>query len=95
MLEGLEVVGVGGDDEVGAGAGFDLEAEDLRAGDVGDDSDAGGGALKGVASFAEGFAEGSGGEDVEVMGGDGVAGGEEEECEEGLGGEVCARKSFF
>ena len=32
---GVEVVGVGGDDEVGAGAGFDLEAEDLGAGEIG------------------------------------------------------------
>ncbi len=95
MLEGVEVVGVGGDDEVGAGAGFDLEAEDLRTGEVGNDLHVGVGALEGVGGFGESFAEGGGGEDVEVMGGSGVAGGEEEECEEGLGGEVCARKSFF
>ena len=93
-MEGVEVAGVGGDDEVGAGAGFDLEAEELGAGEVGDDPDVGGGALEGVGGLGEGFAEGGSGEDVKVMGGGGVTGGEEEECEEGLGGEVCARKSF-
>ena len=33
------MVGVGGEEEVGAGAGFDLEAEDLGAGEVADDPD--------------------------------------------------------
>ena len=95
LVEGVEVVGVGGDDEVGAGAGFDLEAEDLGAGEVGDDLDVGVGALEGVGGFGEGFAEGGGGEDVEFAGGGGVAGGEEEEREERLEGRGCARKSFF
>ena len=94
-MEGVEVVGVGGNEEVGAGAGFDLEAEDLGAGEVGDDLDIGVGVLEGVGGFGEGFAEGGGGEDVEVLGGGGGAGGEEEECEEGFGGVACARKSFF
>ena len=95
MLEGVEVVGVGGDDEIGAGAGFDLEAEDLGAGEVGDDLDVGVGALEGVGGFGEGLAEGGGGEDVEFAGGGGVAGGEEEQGEECLEGRGCARKSFF
>ena len=94
-LEGVEVVGVGGDDEVGAGAGFDLEAEDLGAGEVGDDLDSWVVGLEGVGGFGEGFAEGGGSEDVEVLGGGGVAGGEEKGCQEGLGGVGCARKSFF
>ena len=68
LVEGVEVVGVGGDEEIGAGAGFDLEAEDLGAGEVGDDLDVGVGALEGVGGFGEGFAEGGGGEDVEFRG---------------------------
>ena len=95
LLEGVEVVGVGGDDEVGAGAGFDLEAEDLGSGEVGYDLGIGVGALEGVGGLGEGFAEGGGGEDVEVVGGGGGAGGEEEECEECREGWGCARKSFF
>ena len=77
------------------GAGFDLEAEDLGAGDVADDVDVGVGAVEGVGGFGEGLAEGGGGEDVEFVGGGGVAGGEEGGEQEGCGGEVCARKSFF
>ncbi len=90
-VEGVEVVGVGGDDEVGAGAGFDLETEELGAGDVGNDPGVGVGAVEGVGGLGEGWAEGGGGEDVEVVGGSGGAGGEQEEGEE----RGCARKSFF
>ena len=98
-VEGVEVVGVGGDDEVGAGAGFDLEAQDLGAGDVGDDLDVGGDLLEGVGGLGEGFAEGGGGEDVELVGGGRVASGEEsgeeDEREDGGMGGLARNKSFF
>ena len=77
------------------GTGFDLEAEDLGAGEVAGDLDVGIGVLERVGGVGEGLAEGGGGEDVEVLGGGGVAGGEEEGCQEGLGEVACARKSFF
>ena len=94
-MQGVQVVGVGGDEEVGAGAGFDLEAENLGAGEVADDPNAWVSLFEIAGGFGEGLAEGGGGEDVEVLGGDGVAGGEEKECDECLEGQGCARKSFF
>ena len=63
------MVGVGGEEEVAASAGFDLETEDLGAGEVANDPDVGIGVLEGVGGFGDGLAEGGGGEDMKVLGG--------------------------
>ena len=84
-LQGVQVVGVGGDEEVGAGAGFDLEAEDLGAGEVADDPDAWVSLFEIAGGFGDGLAEGGGGEDVKFLGGGGFTGGEDggeqQECQ--------------
>ena len=91
-MQGVQVVGVGGDEEVGAGAGFDLEAENLGAGKVADDPDFKVRVLESVGGFGDGLAEGGGGEDVKFLGGCGFTGGEDggeqQECQKFRNGPV-------
>ena len=76
-VQGVQVIVVCGDEQIGLSAGLDLETEDLRPREVADDPDVRIGALEGVGGIAHGLTQGRGGKNVKFPGWRGIAGAEE------------------